>query len=528
MVILAVSRISFKGTKCHEWGESLTTNKNILVLAVFGLLCSCGTASGNKITVQEREGAEVATAASSKNRLPPVLEKTPKVNGKDRASTVKEEKKAEESNKDEREELPSVTFAKSLKERLSGGDVSGAIDCFETMPEALEGDVDLQVLHASLLLSSGRSAEAGALGDKLLAKYGPNIDVLELNATIAAANGDSKKQEAILTQILKADPYNVSANVQKGGIEAARHKYRMAYNYYQKALQGDGNNTDALFGSGQMAYYNGSLYESEKYFKTILEKDAANDAALSYMGKLAAESENYLRAAKYAEMAIAQNPSNYGHQIDYGKYLRSLGRYDEADAAWTRAIEINSDYFLAYTYRASLRQERKQYKDALSDFYNVVRTNPQYYYAFEEIGMLEWQAGRMEKCRAAFTKALEASKDNWSYELMIAATYIKQNKMAEMKKYLAPCMKNMDKTSEEYLMLRLYNDQGTINAEVQLKNKISKVEKTSKRGKLLYYMALYYDMRGNNNIASDFYTQVLSMQAPMFFEYQMAEWGMGM
>lgn len=511
----------------------MTINRDIFAIVSFALLCSCGTTGAAKKSATQasniKDASVNAASAVSNNEIAAASHVDNKGNFLSNGKKTKDaEKDAEDANAAESAELPSVAFAKSLKERLSEKDIDGAIDCFDEMPEALEGDVDLQVLHASLLLSSGRASEASALGDKLLASNGQSIDVLELNATIAAAQGNSKKQDDILNRILKTDPYNVSANVQKGAIEAARHKYRAAYSYYKKAVAGDGTNTDALFGMGQMAYYNGSLNESEKCFKAILEKDATNDIALAYMGKLSAESENYLRASKYAEMAIAQNPNDYGYHVDYGKYLRSLGRYDEADKAWTRAIQINSGYFLAYAHRASLRQERKQYKGALQDYYDVVRTNPKYYYAFEEVGMLEWQAGRMEECRKAFKKALEYNKDNWPYQLMVAATYIKQNNMIELKKYLAPCMKNMDRNSEEYLMMRLYFDQGPINAEMQLKNRIDKVEKANKRGKLLYYMGQYYQMRGNTDIANDFYSKVIAMQTPMFFEYQMAEWGMGM
>lgn len=503
------------------------------MMAAFSLLCSCGTTKSvtdaSKNTDAAAIDAEASDVAMTANRAD-VLSKQEFNTGNTGGITSCDDSiiNANAPSIDSAAEPSNVEFAKEIKAKLVGQDIKGAIECFDTMPEALQGDVDLQVLHASLLLSSGKSNEASALAQKLLASNAQSIDVLELNAAVAAAQGNSKRQDDILNQILKADPYNVSANVQKGAKEAARHKYRAAYNYYKKAVQGDGNDADALFGLGQMAYYNGSLNESEKCFKSILKKDAANDIALAYMGKLAFEGENYLKASEYIQKAIAINPNDYSYYIDYGKYLRSLGRYNEADEAWTQAIKINGDYFLAYTHRASLRQERGQYKGALQDYYSVIRTNPKYYYAFEEVGMLEWHEGRMDKCREAFKRALESSKGNWEYQLMISATYIKQKNMAEMKKYLASCMKNMDRNSEEYLMTRLYNDQGTINAEMQLKKKIDKVEKSSKRGKLLYFMGLYYELRGNEDIANDFYSKVIAMQSPMFFEYQMAEWSMGL
>lgn len=422
---------------------------------------------------------------------------------------------------------PNVAFAKTLRKHLDSDDIEGALDCFDTIPDDLRDDEEMQMLRASLLLSAGRTSEAAAVADSIQERDSGNLDALALNATIAAASGDAKKQDALLTQILEADPYNPEANIQKGKAQAAKRKYKLAYNYYKKALQNDPRNADALFGCGQMAYYIGSLKEAERSFQTILEDDSQNDKALAFMGKVAAENENYLRATKYIEQAISANPNDYGYYIDYGKYLRSQGKFADAESAWSKAVSINPDYFLAYVYRASLYQEQKKYKQSLSDYYSIARLNPKYYFAYEEIGVLEWREGNMEKARAGFKQALEASADNYSYELMIAATYIKQKKLDESKAFLEPCLKKFDRSSEEYAMLRLYHDMGGVNAEKAMQAQISKIDKTTKRGKMLWYMGLYYELRGHGEIAKDFYAKILSMQAPMFFEYQLAEWGMG-
>jgi hypothetical protein len=38
-------------------------------------------------------------------------------------------------------------------------------------------------------------------------------------------------------------------------------------------------------------------------------------------------------------------------------------------------------------------------------------------------------------------------------------------------------------------------------------------------------MGLYNEINGSDTIAKEFYVKVTNMQAPMFFEYRLAEWG---
>ena len=46
----------------------------------------------------------------------------------------------------------------------------------------------------------------------------------------------------------------------------------------------------------------------------------------------------------------------------------------------------------------------------------------------------------------------------------------------------------------------------------------------NKKGKFLYYTALYFELKKNVSIAQKYYAEVVGMQSPMFFEYRLAEW----
>ena len=420
-----------------------------------------------------------------------------------------------------------VVFVRELQAHLSANDTAGALASFENLPDALKGNTEIEILRASLLLSTGRTEEAKRAGEALLARDADNIGVLELNMRTALASGDRKKADSLIKRLLASDPNNAAANIALAEQYALKHKFKLANAAYKKALQSESDNIDALFGYGQTAFYIGDTAEAKKFFEAILAEDASHALALSYLGKIAADDKNYLRASTYIEKAIAVDDSNYDFYLDWGTYLRYRGKFEEAEAAWTKAIALDPAYFLAYVYRGELYDEQKKYKEALADFNKVAETNPDYFYAYKDIGLLEWHEGNWTRARAAFQKAYSYDKSDFSYALMTAASYLKEKNVIDCKKFLAQAMRPLDRSSLAYEMMRLYHDQGGFNAENSLRLKIDKIDKPSDRGRMWYYMGLFYELKGSTKLANEYYSKIIKMQAPMFFEYRLAEWSLG-
>lgn len=418
-----------------------------------------------------------------------------------------------------------INFAEELQKHLMAGDINGAISLYKDIPENLKDDVDLKILESSLLLSVGRLEEAKTIVNELKNSGNNTIEVMEVNAEIANASGKLADIQKATDELLKADPTNVTANLILGNRWALKKKYKLAGDYYRKVISKESTNEDGLFGYGQMSYYLGNLKESEKAFKKLAEVNPESDIAYQYLGKLAAEEENYKLSIENIQKAIALNPQNSDYYIDLGNYSRNLGRYDDAEKAWTKSIELAPDYFLGYTYRAGLYDEQNRTDEALADYKMVVKTNPKYYFAFEEIGILEFHKENWEEARKYFSKANEIS-ESYAYKLMILATYIKQGKTFEMKQLSEKYMKPLDRNSLEYKMIRLYHDQGPVNAENAVAKDIEKETSKNKKGKMKYYLALYYDMKGSKSVAAEYYNQITKMQTPMFFEYRLAEWAL--
>jgi hypothetical protein len=50
------------------------------------------------------------------------------------------------------------------------------------------------------------------------------------------------------------------------------------------------------------------------------------------------------------------------------------------------------------------------------------------------------------------------------------------------------------------------------------------LKNVNERGKMYYYLALLFDLFGGTEAAKEFYSKVVGLNSPMFFEYRLAEW----
>ena len=416
---------------------------------------------------------------------------------------------------------PEVQFAQNVSNNLQSGNMEQALALFDNMPAGSEKDSDLQTLKASLLLSMGKGAEAEVLAKELLETNPDDVDVLGLNVMVAKQKGDAKTKSALLKKIITIDPKNADANLELGDEQALRHNYRMASKYYKTAVDSEPTNTGALFSYGKMSYYLEKDSDAKEMFERILAINPDDAQALAYLGKLEGEAKRYRNAKEYIGRALKVEPHNAEFYLDLGTYSRYLGDYKGAESAWENAVKYDPDYFLGYAYLAGLYDEQNNFDKALEYYRKVIEKNPQYYYAYESLGMFAWHKENWAEARNAFSRALQKNPGNVSYVLMIAATYWKEKKIPDLKKFTETAMKGMDRSGLEYAVVRMYHDMG---GDIGVLQRISAEQNRTKRGKFLYYAAVYFELKNNNSIAQKYYTEVVGMQSPMFFEYRLAEW----
>lgn len=414
-----------------------------------------------------------------------------------------------------------VNFASELQQILKTSSIEEALAAFDTIPIEYQDDENLNYIHASLLLSSGKLDEATIAVKELQLNDPENTDIKFLKAMILKASGDTRQSIALVREILKDEPENIAANVELANSQMSVKNFAVANSYFSQGLKVDSEHPEALFGFAVTAWYLEKDDVAKNAFIKLSQVDPENSMAWAYLAKIEADRGNYKGAVEYLQTAVKYEDDYYYHWLDMGTYYQGTNDYEGAEMAWTRAIEIDSDYFLGYAYRGGLYGEKKRYSEALSDYQNVIKYNPNYYYAYESIAMLLWREENWKEARNAFLKAYDASPENKSYALMVSATYWKEGKLAVNKEFLALAMRNLDKQSLDYLMLRLYYD-GLGDGAVL--NRVVNEDNKNLRGKMLFYMALFYELQGKMSLANKLYIEVAELQTPVFFEYRMNEW----
>lgn len=443
----------------------------------------------------------------------------------EKSPKVEEKKEIKENKKVEQKDPPNIQFAKKLQDFLQKNDIKNAISCFETIPESLKDDLDLKILLASLYYSDFQYDNAIFISQQILEVQSGNITALEIISLCQKAKGDKKAYNLTIEKILEKDPYNSSVNIQKAQDYAISKKFKQAKNSYNNALKNDKNNTEALFGFAQMSYFTGDLDESQNTLEKVLELEPENDQALSYLAKISYENGKLLRATNFIQQAIKINPVNYDYYLDLGTYLVYQNKNELANDAWKKATELDPTYFLAYAYLAGNYDEMEEFDKALLNYHKVIETNPKYYFAYESAAILEYHQKNYKNAILLFQKAYNYS-DSWAYTLMIASCYFKMNDMINAKKVLAAQLKRLNNESTEYALVRLFHDSYSKNAEASLKLKIEKESNRTVRGKMLFYMGLYYEINKADILAEEYYAKVTGMKSPTFFEYRIAQWGL--
>ncbi len=125
---------------------------------------------------------------------------------------------------------------------------------------------------------------------------------------------------------------------------------------------------------------------------------------------LAFASGFYLKAWQNSESlwltVIKQNPGNYTARYNYGNYLQSRNRIDEAMTQYERAILIGGDrVHRAYFNLGGLFTENGRPDDAMHAFQTAIHFNPQFWPAHAALANLYFREGAYEKALDHCVKA---------------------------------------------------------------------------------------------------------------------------
>lgn len=419
----------------------------------------------------------------------------------------------------------SVSYTEELYKLLVENKFDEAIAYYDSMPETVKNEYEMQKLKVSIYISAGKIDEAFNLCTKLLEENNEDPDLLYIEANIYNARGDENTYVTKLQNIVKLYPKHEEAIGALGEVYLGKKNYKQAEIYFTKALSINGRNVNALTGLGRVRYKASNFNEALKLLDAALAIDETQYIAWADRGKVNYEMGRYKDAVEDVKKALSYYPDDYFNWFDLATYYLKLNKKTEALSALNKAIELNPEYYLPYIYRAGLNDQTGNYDEAEADYNKIIELFPDYYYANECLGILQWHKGQWSEAYKNFYTAYQHNPNQPSYAFMCAACMYKvENPPARIKKFLDPVFKNIERESLNYYIGRLLYD---LTGESDVLFRIQRETSKSQKSRALFYLGLYYELKDRKDLALKYYQEAKDIViVPSYFEYRFVDWAL--
>lgn len=421
--------------------------------------------------------------------------------------------------------LPASNDARSIltvvAELMARREYPAALALFDRINEEEAQQIEVRLLRASVLNAASRPADARAIAAEIISQSPDNTGALLVLADSAALEGNEREWRSTLDRIIKIDPKNTRALTDLGNLALRSQSLGAAANYFDQALNADSGYGDALVGRAIVYRYNHEPKRAEQLLNRAVNlypqwASPLHERARLYKGAgFTQEALEDLDAAKRLE------PDNHWIAVDRGVTLVELNRRPEALEEFNRAIARDPDNFFAHVYRAGIRDEAADYAGAEQDYLILVKLKPEYYFAFEGLGMIKMRNRQWAEARDAFLEAYKLAPREYAYALLAVVNWMRAGRPSDPKQFLAQVLRTAPRDSLEYAMLRLFHD---MNGDLNVTAQADSEKNLTTKARMIFYLANYYDIRGNKNLADKYFLEVKELNRTGTPEWRLNEW----
>jgi tetratricopeptide (TPR) repeat protein len=221
---------------------------------------------------------------------------------------------------------------------------TAAVDAAKSALAQHPNDLRLTRLQAQALRQDGKADQGIALLEEAV-KHHEDDPVAYISLAQAYSDADRGVQAVKVLQDAQAKfPSDDGIAFELGSTFDKQKKFAEAESAFRQVLARDPENAIALNYLGYMLAERGErLDESVGYLKRALQVEPENPSYLDSLGWAYFKADKLDLAETNLKRAAEQLKTNSVIQEHYGQVLFKLGRYDEAIAAWTRALAGDGD-----------------------------------------------------------------------------------------------------------------------------------------------------------------------------------------
>jgi tetratricopeptide (TPR) repeat protein len=412
-------------------------------------------------------------------------------------------------------------FMERLSALLDKGDLDGAIALFDTLPVEEAQMPDKRLLKSSIMLSAGYLDEARNIAQALIEENKDDIEARFLLSNIEAASGKLREQRNLLEGIIKDDPDHVPSLNDLGLLALNAKSYKLSAKYFDHALEQSPHNIDALNGRANLYRLQRDPDQAEKLLAKAIDLYPNSAATYNARGRFYRETDKLKEALADLDMAKKLDPENYWIAYDRGRILLDMNRNEEALSEFGRATDINPDNFIAYVYSAGVRDRSGDLDGAERDYAALARLRPDYYFAYEGLGIIKMQKREYAAARDAFLEAYKQAPSENNYAILAAINALRAGvKQNEIKPFVDQAMRKIDRSKTDYYILRLFFD---FSGDADVSRRVDSEKNARTKAQMLFYLANYYAIKGNDLLADKYFIEFRDMGRRDMIEWRLNE-----
>jgi Flp pilus assembly protein TadD len=199
---------------------------------------------------------------------------------------------------------------------------------------------ELKYRRIAVLYSAGDYAQSAALAAQAQAQHPDDLRFPRLQARALFQSGAPARAVALLETTVKAFPKDVETQFALADLYNDSDREQDAERAIRQVLQLEPSNADALNYLGYLLAERGDqLDEAIRLVRRALDADPGNPSYLDSLGWALFRHGDVEEAEKYLAPAAAKLPRNSVVQDHLGDVQARRGRWQDAIAAWTKALE---------------------------------------------------------------------------------------------------------------------------------------------------------------------------------------------
>lgn len=286
------------------------------------------------------------------------------------------------------------------------------IEKYPEVANILMNSIEFQNIMAQNEEEEG--AEASDEGDDFAIKPGSGMEI------------DEEKIINDMNAMLDVEPTNAQEFIQKGTVLTVTEEYEKALECFNKALEFDENKLSALISKGNVLELMERYDEASEVYEEVMNLDVEEVYDLMSQGYILEGSQRFEEALKTYEKALKKERNNANILFLKGSCHIKLKQYPKAINTLEEAIEkySNNPYETifelenAYHNKGVALHAIGEDDDALEAFSLALGLNPEYYYSYYEIGIIQEDRQKYESALKNYEKFLEY--DNTDSEVVEA------------------------------------------------------------------------------------------------------------